>query len=122
MPSVLAVSDPVAPGARKVVIVLVPSSAADVDLRPVGVWMNPPTAAAFDQPERIDVLTMGETLDECGHCAASVRLVVHNRSSAPARFVAQIELAPDVAQVERRLVEIVQRDWRAAYDAAKASA
>jgi hypothetical protein len=83
--TVLAVSEPIAPGEVAVIFALVPSADASLDHRPIAVWRDPPTAAAFDL-QRIDVLTIGETLDETGHLASSVRLVVRNRSAEPAQF------------------------------------
>jgi hypothetical protein len=111
---VLAVSDPVAPGEIVVIFALVPGDAA-VDLRPTAIWCDPPTAAAFDL-QRIDVLTAGETLDEIGQVAMSVRLVVRNRSERPARFRAEIDLLPDLARMERALGNIVEDTWRRGRD------
>jgi hypothetical protein len=120
---VLAVSDPVSPGARTVVVVLLPESADHGDLVPTGVFVSPQTAAAFGtRPERIDVMTPGETLCEVGHAAAAVRIVVTNRSASPMRYVAQIDLAPRLERLERSIARIVERDWQAAADAAKQSA
>lgn len=111
----LAVSDLIAPGAVAVIFALVPV-VTDVDLRPTVVWRDPPTAAAFDL-QRIDVLTAGETLDEIGHVAMSVRLVVRNRSAQPARFRAEISLSPDLGRMERALGNIVEETWRRGRDA-----
>jgi hypothetical protein len=122
MRGVLAVSELLAPGERATLVVLIPDAIADVELVPTGVFMNPPTAAAFGRPERIDVLTVGETLDLCGELAGSVRIVICNRSSKPARFVASVDLAPNIDALKRDVVQIVERDWRAAYDEAKRSA
>jgi hypothetical protein len=88
----------------------------DVDLLPTAVWRDPPTAAAFDL-QRIDVLTAGETLDEIGHVATSVRLVVRNRSTQPARFRAEIALSPDLGRMERAIGNIVEEAWRRGRDA-----
>ena len=108
----LAVSELVAPGEDAILFVLLPDATSNLELKPVAIWMNPPTAAAFDKPRRIDVLTIGETLDETGELAASVRLVVHNFSARPARFVAEIELGPDLPKMERELGTIVDNAWR----------
>jgi hypothetical protein len=111
----LAVSEPVAPGAVAVIFALLPSADVGVNLKPVSVWRDPPTAAAFDV-RRIDVLTVGETLDEIGHLAGSVRLVVYNRSPHIARFRAQIDLEPDLSRMEHELGNIVDAAWRAGRD------
>jgi hypothetical protein len=71
----------------------------------------PRARAAFDL-QRIDVLTVGETLDEIGHLAMSVRLVVRNRSARPTRFRAEIELTPDLVRMERELGNLVDDAWR----------
>jgi hypothetical protein len=111
----LAVSEPVAPGEVAIIFALLPDGGAGADLKPVGVWRDPPTAAAFDL-RRIDVLTVGETLDEIGHLAGSVRLVVYNRSPQIARFRAQIDLEPDLSRMEHQLGNIVDAAWRAGRD------
>jgi hypothetical protein len=75
--------------------------------------MDPPTAAAFEAPLRIDVLTPGETVDLCGVISASVRLVVHNKHGADAvRFRAEIDLAQDLSRLEHDLGNIVEGTWR----------
>jgi hypothetical protein len=56
------------------------------------------------------------TLDEIGHAAASVRLVVRNRSSQRARFRAKIDLLPDLGRMERALGNIVEDAWRRGRD------
>jgi hypothetical protein len=109
----LAVSDPVAPGEIVVIFALVPGGTA-VDLRPTAIWRDPPTTVAFEL-QRVDVLMPGETLDEIGHAAASVRLVVRNRSSQRARFRAEIDLLPDLGPMERAL-GIVEDAWRRGRD------
>jgi hypothetical protein len=111
---VLAVSEPIAPGETAVIFALVPGD-ADADLRPTAVWRDPPTAVAFDL-QRVDVLTVGETLDEIGHLATSVRLVVRNISAHPARFRAEIELLPDLARMEHALGNLVDEAWRRGRD------
>lgn len=112
----LILSDVVQPGETVVLFALVPESRLDVELRPAGVWMDPPTAAAFEKPLRVDVLTVGETLDLCGALSASVRLVVRNRSSSPARFRAEVELMPDLPRMEQRLGNLVDDAWRKGRD------
>jgi hypothetical protein len=67
------------------------------------------------------VLTVGETLDETGHLAASVRLVVANHSGHAARFRAEIELAPDLPKMQRQIGNLFDDAWRASRDAARAS-
>jgi hypothetical protein len=116
---VLAVSEPIAPGEVAVIFALVPSADASLDLRPIAVWRDPPTAAAFDL-QRIDVLTIGETLDEIGHLASSVRLVVRNRSAEAARFRAEIELVPDLQRMERQIGNLFDDTWRRGRDAGRA--
>jgi hypothetical protein len=88
----------------------------DADLKPTAVWRDPPTAVTFEL-QRIDVLTGAETLDEIGHLATSVRLVVRNRSSQRARFRAEIELSPNLARMERELGNLVDQTWRKGRDA-----
>jgi hypothetical protein len=113
----LATSEPIRPGETATLFVLIPKSDPRVDLKPVGVWMDPPTAAAFEGPLRVDVLTAGETVDECGVLAASVRLVVQNRRSAEAAvFRAEIQLAPDLSSMEHELGNIVESIWRRGRD------
>ena len=111
----LAVSEPIAPGEVAVIFALIPGADASVDLRPAAVWRDPPTAAAFDL-QRIDVLTVGETLDEIGHVSSSVRLVVRNRSAEPARFRAEIELLPDLQRMERTIGNLFDEAWRRGRD------
>ena len=91
---------------------------ASTDLHPVALWRDPPTAAVFEL-RRLDVLTVGETLDETGHFAASVRLVVFNRSTEARRFRAELELAPDLPKMQRRLGNLFDDVWRVGRDAAK---
>lgn len=78
----LAVSEPIAPGEVAVIFALVSGADTSLDLRPVAVWRDPQTAAAFDL-QRIDVLMVGETLDEIGYVASSVRLLACKSSSCP---------------------------------------
>ena len=110
----LAVSEPIAPGEIAVIFALVPSD-AHLALNPTAIWRDPQTAAAFDL-QRIDVLTAGETLDEIGLVATSVRLVVRNRSPEPARFRAEIELSPDLERMGRALGNVVEDAWRRGRD------
>jgi hypothetical protein len=113
----LAISDPIAPGETATLFVLVPDSDPRIELKPVGVWMDPPTAAAFEGPLRVDVLTAGETADVCGVIATSVRLVVTNKNATQAiRFRAEIELAPDLSRIEQDLGMLVDRTWRDSRD------
>jgi hypothetical protein len=115
--NMLATSDPIAPGETATLFVLVPHSDPRLELKPVAVWMDPPTAAAFEGPLRVDVLTAGETVDLCGVIAASVRLVVRNKNGAEAaRFRAEIQLAPDLSRMERDLGDLVERAWRQGRD------
>lgn len=110
----LAVSEPIAPGEVAVIFALVPVE-THADLKPTAVWRDPPTAAAFEL-QRIDVLTAGETLDEIGYVATSVRLVVRNCSAQAARFRAEIELLPDLASMARAIGNIVEEAWRRGRD------
>jgi hypothetical protein len=87
--------------------------------RLTGVFMDPPTAAAFTI-ERIEVLTPGEMHVLSGMLTPGALIAVRNGSIHPARFRAELECPPDVDQLERELEVIVDRDWRAAYDRAKA--
>jgi hypothetical protein len=113
----LAVSDPIAPGETATLFVLFPHSDLRLELKPVAVWMDPPTAAAFEGPLRIDVLTAGETVDLCGVITASARLVVQNKNGAEAvRFRAEIQLAPDLSRMEHDLGNLVERTWRQGRD------
>ena len=113
----LATSEPIRPGETATLFLLLPDSDPRVDLRPVAVWMDPPTAAAFEGPLRVDVLTPGETVDLCGVIAASVRLVVRNKNSAEAvRFRAEVQLAPDLSRMERDLGNLVDCTWREGRD------
>src|SRR5579872_4536387 len=115
--NMLATSDPIAPGETATLFVLVPHSDPRLELNPVALWMDPPTAAAFEGPLRVDVLTAGETVDLCGVIAASVRLVVRNKNGAEAvRFRAEIQLAPDLSRMERDLGDLVERAWRQGRD------
>jgi hypothetical protein len=111
---VLAVSEPIAPGEVAVIFALVAGD-ANADLRPTAIWRDPPTAAALEL-QRIDVLTAGETLDEVGHVATSVRLVVRNRSPQAARFRAEIECIPDLARMERAIGNLFDAAWRRGRD------
>ena len=109
----LAISDPIAPGETATLFVLVPN----VDLKPVAVWMDPPTAATFEGPLRADVLTPGETVDLCGVISASVRLVVQNRNGGETvRFRAEIQFAPDLSRIEYDLRNLVESTWRQGRD------
>ncbi len=107
----LATSDPVAPGETAVLFVLLPADPR-FDLKPSAVWMDPPTAAAFAAPLRIDVLTAGETVDVCGVLAPSLRLVVQNRSAEAVPFRAEIQLGPDLSRMEHHLGNIIESTWR----------
>ena len=113
----LATSDPIAPGETVTLFVLVPRSDPRVELKPVAVWMDPPTAAAFEGPLRVDVLTPGETVDLCGVIAASIRMVVQNKNGAASvRFRAEIQLAPDISRMAHDLGNLVEQAWREARD------
>jgi hypothetical protein len=111
----LAVSEPVEPGEKAIVFLLLPD-----DVVPYAVWLDPPTAAAFgEKPERIDLLTAGETLDVAGVPRPSLRMVVRNMSRTPAIFRAQVGLLPDRSKLEHALGNIVDDAWRTARDAQK---
>jgi hypothetical protein len=113
----LATSEPIRPGELATLFVLIPPhSDPRHELKPVGVWMDPPTAAAFDRPIRVDVLTAGETVDLCGALAPCVRLVVQNRSAETAVFRAEIELAPDLSSIEHDLGNMIEATWRQGRD------
>jgi hypothetical protein len=78
---------------------------------------NPPTAAAFEGPLRIDLLTAGETVDLCGVIAASVSLVVQNKNSVETtRFRAEIRLAPDLSRMDCDLGNLVELAWKQGRD------
>lgn len=86
--------------------------------RPVGLYMDPPTAAAF-QIERIDELRASETMDllqtETAD-APALRIVLRNRGATPAAFRAQIDLMPDLSALELQLGNAVDAAWREARD------
>jgi len=112
---VLAVSDPVQPGERAVVFVLLPD-----DVAVHALWVDPPTAAAFgEKPERLDVLTAAETFDVVQVLRPSLRIVVHNLSDEPCVYRAQVGLLPNRSKLEHELGNIVDDAWRTAHDAAK---
>jgi hypothetical protein len=84
-----------------------------------GVYMDPPTAARFvieDEPQRLSARDMRAlTMIE----APGISFTVRNRSDRAARFVAQIEVEPDLGEIQTDISRVVERDWRAAYDRAK---
>lgn len=89
--------------------------------RLTNVWMDPPSAACFDI-ECVAHVMPAEMHAMCGLLAPGALLVVRHRGSSPARFRAQCEAGPELELVERQIVSVIQRDWRAAYDQAKAAA
>jgi hypothetical protein len=89
--------------------------------RLTNVWMDPPTAASF-YLERVAHVMPAEMHVMCGLLAPGAVLVVRHKGSAPARFRADCEAGPELERVERQIVTVIERDWKAAYDQAKAAA
>jgi hypothetical protein len=89
--------------------------------RLTNIWMDPPTAARFDL-ERVAHVMPAEMHAMSGVLAPGAVLVVRHKGSAPARFRAECEAGPQLERVERQIVSVIQRDWKAAYDQAKAAA
>src|SRR5258708_40270837 len=87
--------------------------------RLTAVFMDPPTAASFTI-ERIEMLTPGEMHVLSGMLTSGALIAVRNGSTQAARFRAELECPPDLDRLERELEIIVDRDWRIAYDRAKA--
>jgi hypothetical protein len=81
--------------------------------------MDPPTAASFCI-ERIDHVMPAEMHALCGLVAPGVVLVVRHTGSSPARFRAECEADVPLDQVESQIARVVERDWKAAADRAKA--
>lgn len=114
-------SELVGPGERKAFFVLLKTDPS-LDLEPSRVDLDVATYAAFGMPERLDVLTAGETLEATGQTVPSLRLVIKNRhGSEPARFVANVVLLPNLSKMENHLGNIVDDAWRKGRDALKAA-
>jgi hypothetical protein len=83
-----------------------------------GVYMDPPTAAAFTV-ERVDRLAPGEMHVLANMALPGVAITVRNDSNRARCFSADIDVTPDVAVMEGELAEVIERDWVAAYNRAK---
>jgi hypothetical protein len=83
-----------------------------------GVYMDPPTAAAF-AIERVDPLTAGELHVLTGILAPGLSITVRNDAQSARRFRAEIQVARDLDVLEDELAHVVERDWAATYDRAR---
>lgn len=87
---------------------------------PVAVMMTPETDSAFTI-ERVEILKPADVMAMGGPPQIGCLLRVRNDSSLPARFVAALDLSPDLRMVVSELGAIVERDWAQAYDRAIAA-
>jgi hypothetical protein len=83
-----------------------------------GVYMDPPTAAAFTI-ERVDQLTPGEMHVLANLLLPGVCITVRNDGDRARRFRADVDVATDLEAMEDELAHVVDRDWAAAYDRAR---
>lgn len=111
--SVLAHSEPFAPGTSGAIFVLLPRKR-----RVVAVHMDPPTAASFGI-DRLDELSAGEVHLLCGELAPALRIAATNTGPSSARFRAEVVTTPDLEGVERQIGQVVERDFATAYDQAR---
>ena len=111
--SVLARSEPFAPGTSGVIFCLLPAQR-----RVVRVDMDPPTGAAF-RIDCLDELSAGETHCLCGELVPALRIVVTHIGPVSARFRAAVVTTPELEGVERQIGRVVERDFGAAYDRAR---
>jgi hypothetical protein len=109
----LCVSEEVLPGqVAQVICVLRRGTVAG------GVYMDPPTAAAFTI-ERVDALTPGEMHVLTSIAAPGVAITVRNDAGSARRFQAEVVETRDLGDMAQELARIVERDWGVAYDGAK---
>lgn len=80
--------------------------------RVAGLFMDPPTAAAFTIEGEPVQITAGEMLAYSGINQPAVRVAVVHRGRQPARFRAAIDLAPELDGIQRSIEHAVEDAWR----------
>lgn len=80
--------------------------------RVTGVFMDPPTAAAFTIEGEPVQITAGEMLAYSGIHQPAIRVAVVHRGAEPARFRAAIDLAPELDAMQRSVELAVEDAWR----------
>jgi hypothetical protein len=106
-------SEDVLPGQiAEVICVLVRGTVAS------GVYMDPPTAAAFTI-ERVEPVTPGEMHVLANVVAPGVCITVRNDGPTARRFRAEVDVTRDLDAMEDELARIVERDWADARDRAR---
>jgi hypothetical protein len=106
-------SDDVLPGQVALVICALPARSMAR-----GVYMDPPTAAAFTI-ERVEPLTPGEMHILANRILPGLCITIRNDGDRARPFRAEIDVMMDLGAMEDELTRIVDRDWAAAYDRAQ---